>query len=65
MARSTKTAEEAELSPFVFSKAKRAEKMFSDDEMKNMTKEFVEMYHDAHRGIVDLWDEMEKWVLKI
>lgn len=65
IARVSKTAEEAELSPFVFSKAKRAEKMFSDIEMTKIMKDFVEMYHDAHRGIVNLWGEMEKWVLKL
>lgn len=60
-----KTAEEADLSPFVFSKAKRAEKLFSKDEINTMLFSLVTMYHEAHRGNVDLWIELEKWGLKI
>jgi len=60
-----KTAEEADLSPFVFSKAKRAEKLFSKDEINTMLFGLVAMYHEAHRGNVDLWIELEKWGLRV
>lgn len=65
MARISKEVSETDLSPFVYSKAKRAEKNFSDQEIDSSLFSLVSMYHEAHRGNVDLWDELEKWALKI
>ncbi|MFA6296953.1 MAG: hypothetical protein WC629_00105 [Candidatus Paceibacterota bacterium] len=65
LATEAKTAEESDLSPFVFSKAKRAEKLFSKEEINTMLFDLVTMYHEAHRGNVDLWVELEKWGLRI
>jgi DNA polymerase III delta subunit len=59
----SKDAKEAELSPFVFSKAKAASGGFSESETINMMSDLVSMYHDAHRGEKDLWVEMERWGL--
>lgn len=60
-----KDAKEADLSPYVFSKAKAATKIFSPEENSKMLFDLAKMYHDAHRGECDLWIEMEKWVLKL
>ena len=65
VATQSKTADEADLSPFVFSKAKRAEKIFGEEEINSMLFSLVTMYHEAHRGNVDLWIEMEKWILQL
>ncbi len=59
----SKDAKEAELSPFVFSKAKAASGNFSDEQVDVMLSDLVSMYHDAHRGEKDLWVEMERWGL--
>jgi DNA polymerase III delta subunit len=61
----SKDAKEADLSPFVFTKAKRAEKIFSKEELGTMLFQLTSMYHDAHRGEKELWDEMEKWALTL
>jgi DNA polymerase III delta subunit len=58
-------AKEADLSPFVFSKAKASAKNFSEQEINLMLSDLVSMYHDAHRGEKDLWVEMERWGLRI
>ena len=56
-------AKEADLSPFVFSKAKAASAGFPPTEIGAMMSSLVKMYHDAHRGEGDLWVEMERWGL--
>ena len=61
----SKDAAESGLSPFVFSKAKAGVKNFDEKELATLAHELVTMYHDAHRGTVDLWNEMEKLVLKV
>lgn len=60
-----KTAEEADLKPFVFSKAKGFSKNYSLPEIQNLSLKFVEMYHDAHRGKVDFLLSLEKMILSI
>ncbi len=59
----SKDTKEAELSPFVFSKAKAAAGNFPDGQIDIILSDLVAMYHDAHRGEKDLWIEMEKWGL--
>ncbi len=63
LAAGAKDAKEAELSPFVFGKAKAAAGNFSKEEIGRMLFSLVTMYHDAHRGEGDLWVEMERWGL--
>ncbi len=58
-------AAEAGISPFVFTKTKSALKSYSESEIKGMLFRLASMYHDAHRGIIDFWNEMERWVLEI
>jgi len=60
-----KDAKEAELSPFVFSKAKAASGDFTVRQTDAMLSDLVTMYHDAHRGEKDLWVEMERWGLAL
>lgn len=59
----SRDAKEADLSPFVFSKAKVAAGNFSEEQIVGMLSDLVAMYHDAHRGEKDFWVEMERWVL--
>ena len=59
----SRDAKEADLSPFVFSKARVAAGNFSKEQIVGMLSDLVAMYHDAHRGEKDFWVEMERWVL--
>ena len=65
LAADSRAAKEADLSPFVFSKAKAASAEFSSGEIAAMMSALVKMYHDAHRGEGDLWVEMERWGLSL
>lgn len=54
-----------EMSPFVYSKAKRAVGNYSADELQTLTKKFITLYHDGHRGKVDLELGVERVLLTI
>lgn len=59
----SKDAKEADLSPYVFGKAKSAVTNFEKGQIDTMLFDLVTMYHDAHRGERELWVEMERWGL--
>ena len=61
----TKSADEAGLKPFVYSKAKRAMEKFKDGELDEHSRALVCLYHDAHLGTVDIDLALERWVLGI
>lgn len=61
----SKSANEAGLNPFVFSKAKKACVNYKEGELKCLLKNSLELYHDGHRGIVNLELGIEKMLLKI
>lgn len=63
LASGSKTADESGLKPFVFSKSKSFAKNFKEDELQKMANEFIEIYHKAHRGECDIYDELEKVAL--
>jgi len=63
LAKNTKTASEAEMKPFPYTKAKNFAKNFSAEEIKKMSSDLVSMYHDAHRGKVDFCIALERFVL--
>ncbi|MFA6295461.1 MAG: hypothetical protein WC666_03490 [Candidatus Paceibacterota bacterium] len=60
-----KSANEASLKPFVFDKSKRYAKNFSKEELDNLLKNIIILYHDGHRGVIDLELATEKMMLKI
>lgn len=51
------------LSPFVFSKAKRAAGNYSEAELKDLMGRLITMYHDGHRGALDLELAAERMML--
>jgi DNA polymerase III delta subunit len=59
------TAAEADLKPFVFSKAKSALKKYSEKEIENMFENLLAVSHDARRGKHDFRIALEKWILSI
>jgi DNA polymerase III delta subunit len=56
----SKSAGEADLNPFVYSKCKSVEKNWSVDLVAKTLDSLVDIYHKAHRGEVDLLVELEK-----
>lgn len=59
LAKLSKTAEESGLTPYSFQKALRLSKGWETGELNKMLDKLVEIYHEAHRGNVDLMVEME------
>jgi DNA polymerase III delta subunit len=61
----TKNATESGLNPFVFNKALRYAKNFSDNDLSKFAQELVSIYHDAHRGEVDFISRLERFILSV
>ncbi len=57
------SAAETGLSPFVYSKAKKAAGNYSADELSGLTKKFITLYHDGHRGMGDMELAVERVLL--
>ncbi|MFA6601711.1 MAG: hypothetical protein WCT02_02510 [Candidatus Paceibacterota bacterium] len=53
LARDAKSATEAGLSPFVYSKAKKGAANYSAPELAELSRKLIEIYHDSHRGLVN------------
>jgi DNA polymerase III delta subunit len=58
-----RSAEEAGLKPFVYTKAKRAAGKFSGDELQTLSSSLVAIYHEAHGGGMPLKEGLEQWIL--
>lgn len=63
LASKAKTAAEAGLNPFVFSKSKRYAANFSAEEMQKIIFGFITLYHDGHRGLVNMELGMERMLI--
>ncbi|OHA17231.1 MAG: hypothetical protein A3C79_02830 [Candidatus Taylorbacteria bacterium RIFCSPHIGHO2_02_FULL_45_28] len=59
------SANETGLSPFVYSKAKKSSGNYSTDELNDLTKKFITLYHDGHRGKVNMELGVEKVLLEL
>lgn len=53
VANKTKSVSESGLSPFVYTKSKRGAANYSEQELADLSRKLVEIYHDAHRGLVN------------
>lgn len=60
-----KTAEEAGVKPFVWSKARTFAKNWSENELKFLSSKMVSLYHDAHRGIHEFPIALERFILTL
>ncbi len=65
LAVTAKTAGEAGVAPFVFTKAKSFLKNYTPEELKTLSSKLVHMYHDAHRGIHDFEIALERLILTL
>jgi len=65
LAAEAKSAGETGLSPFVYSKAKKYSSNYSREEIGRLLERLIVLYHDGHRGLVDLELGTEKFLLKM
>ncbi|MBP6858529.1 MAG: hypothetical protein KBC33_01720 [Candidatus Pacebacteria bacterium] len=65
LAANAKSAGESGLSPFVFSKAKKAAGNYSEGELDTLTEKLITVYHDAHRGVCDAELAVERVMLDL
>lgn len=65
LAKNTKTAKEAGVSPFPYAKAKSLIKNFSAEDLGKLLERLVRVYHDARRGIGDLETGLELFALSL
>ena len=63
LAQRSKTAAEAGLNPFVYEKSKEHSKNYSADELSNMLNKIVIIYHDGHRGRLNMELGVERMML--
>ena len=61
----TQSAEEAGLKPFVYSKAKRALSKFKSEELDQLSRELLALYHEGHLGTRDMGLALEQWALSV
>ncbi len=65
LAKKCKTADEAGMKPFPYQKSKEYSRNFKDGELENISSKLVVMYHEAHRGNMDFFVALEKFILKL
>lgn len=64
LATRSNSASEAGLSPFVFNNCKRFARNYSPEELENILSKLITIYHDGHRGLVNMEVEVEGWVVR-
>lgn len=65
VANETTSASASGLSPFVYSKSKKYAGNYSKDELKSLAKSLVTIYHDGHRGLIDMELGVERLLLNL
>lgn len=65
LALKTKSPLEAGMKEYPYKKAKSFAKNYTKEELEKMILELVEIYHEGHRGGVDLATSLEQWILDI
>lgn len=61
----TKTAAEAKMKEFPYNKAKKALNNFKEEEIEKISQSLLELYHEGHRGLKDMDNSLEQWVLNL
>jgi DNA polymerase III delta subunit len=59
------TATDADQKPNVYSKFKRYAQNYSEDELRELPRALIRLYHDAFRGRHDLDTALERWTLTV
>lgn len=63
LSKNAKSAGEAGVSPFVYTKSKKYAENFSAQELTGAINDLITLYHNAHRGMVDLEKGVERLLL--
>ena len=65
LARGARSAQEADLKPFVYTKSSRYARNFSPEELHTLSRSLTDIYHDARRGKHELDTALERFVLGV
>lgn len=65
LARKSKNAEDAKLTPFVFLKAQNFNKSYSNEELEKISDDFIDIIQKSRRGGLDLELALERLILNI
>jgi hypothetical protein len=65
LAKKCKTPSEANMKPFPFEKSRGYSRNYKDGELEKISSELVAMYHEAHRGNIDFFVALEKFILEL
>ena len=65
LAKKCKTPSEANMKPFPFEKSRGFSRNYKDGELEKMSSELIAMYHEAHRGNIDFFVALEKFILEL
>ncbi len=65
LAKRCKTGEEAGMKPYPFQKAREYSRNYKEGELENISFRLVSMYHEAHRGNIDFFVSLEKFILEL
>jgi len=65
LAKKCKTPSEANMKPFPFEKSRGYSRNYKDGELEDMSSKLVTMYHEAHRGNIDFFVALEKFILEL
>ncbi|HEY4510836.1 MAG TPA: hypothetical protein VJG29_00505 [Candidatus Paceibacterota bacterium] len=65
LAKTARSAEETKMKDFVFAKSLRYAKNFTEEELKDLSRSLVTLYHEAHRGRGQLELALERLVLSL
>ena len=65
LAKKCKNAEEANMKSFPFQKAREYSRNYKDGELEKISSDLVAMYHEAHRGSIDFFVALEKFILEL
>lgn len=60
----SKNATDAGVKPFVYAKAHSALERFTENELDELSRELLIIYHDGHAGRADISAALEAWTLK-
>jgi hypothetical protein len=65
LSQKSRTPEEAGMKPYPFQKAKEYSRNFKEGELESISSKLVSMYHEAHRGNIDFFVSLEKFILEL
>ena len=65
LASKTKSADEASMHPFVYSKSKQASQKFTEPELVGLSSSLLDLWHETHSGKKELPLALEQFILQV